>query len=134
VVGPLGPETEARPVVEPQTATFRLLQGHFEPFPAPDVIGALDAYPPAFVEEQLTDAAVAVAATLLGEPNDRFGERGLVPTNLGLAALRSSSANRRAGGFAIPTRCAARASPEPVYQLTFALDQSLGTGHFWPAL
>jgi hypothetical protein len=36
VVGPLWPETDARPVFEPQAATFRLLLGHFEPFPAPD--------------------------------------------------------------------------------------------------
>jgi hypothetical protein len=33
VVGPLGPETDARPVVEPQAATFRLLLGHFEALP-----------------------------------------------------------------------------------------------------
>ena len=88
VVGPLGPETDARPVVEPQAATFRLFLRHFEPFPAPDAIDALDADPPAFVDEQLTDTAVAVAAILLGEPNNRLGERGLVLANLGLAALR----------------------------------------------
>ena len=31
-----------------------------------------------------------------------------------------------AGGFATSTRCAARASPEPVCELAFALDQSPG--------
>jgi hypothetical protein len=62
-----------------------LLLGHFEPFPAPDAIERLTL---TLIDEQLTDRAVAVAAILLGEPNNRFGERGLVLANLGLAALR----------------------------------------------
>jgi hypothetical protein len=37
VVRPLGPETHARPVVEPETTPLRLFHWYFEPFPAPDL-------------------------------------------------------------------------------------------------
>jgi hypothetical protein len=35
---------------------------------------------------------------------------------------------RRAGGYAIPASCAARASRQPHLELTFASDQSMGAG------
>lgn len=70
VVGPLGPETHARPVVEPETTPLRLLHWDFQPFPAPDPIDALDVDPTAFGNQHRADAAIAVTAIAGREPHD----------------------------------------------------------------
>jgi len=88
MIGPLGSETDARSVIEPQTAAFGLLLWHFQPFPAPDPIDSLDADAPAFLDQQLADPPIAVTAILLGEPHDRLGERSLVVADLRVPALR----------------------------------------------
>jgi hypothetical protein len=71
-----------------QPPAFGLPFRHFQPFPAPDPIDALDADAPAFVDQQLADPPIAIAAVLLGEPHDGFGQRCLVVTDLRLSALR----------------------------------------------
>ena len=55
---------------------------------APDAIDALDADAPAFGNEQRSDAPIPVAAVLLGETNDRLGQRSLVITHLRRSTLR----------------------------------------------
>ena len=97
VVRPLGSETHARPVVEPETAPLRLFHWYFQPFPAPDPIDALDVDPPAFGNEHLADAPIAVAAVLRGEPHDvgrqlRFVVRRLEAPSLRRTRLSDDSA------------------------------------------
>ena len=88
VIWPLRPQTDARSVVEPETAAFGLFLRDFQPFPPPDPIDALDADAPAFVDEQLAHAAIPVATVLLGEPNDRVCQRRLVVADFRRPALR----------------------------------------------
>jgi hypothetical protein len=47
-----------------------MLHRHFEPFPTPDPIDALDVDPPAFSNKHLADAPIAVPAVLRSEPHD----------------------------------------------------------------
>ena len=56
--------------------------------PAPDAIDALDADPPAFVDEQLADASIAIAAILLGEPHNVVGERCFIVAHFRRSPLR----------------------------------------------
>src|SRR5437868_9710644 len=62
VVRTLRSETDARSIIEPQTAPFGLFAWYFQPFPAPDAIDAFDVDPPAFGNQHLADAPIAVAA------------------------------------------------------------------------
>ena len=88
VVRPLGSQPHARPVVEPETAPFRLLHWYFQPFPSPDPIDALDVDPPAFGNEHLADAPVAVAAVVRSEPHDVGCQRRFVVRRLQMSPLR----------------------------------------------
>ena len=88
VVWSLGSQPHARPVGEPETAPLRLLHWYLQPFPTPDPIDALDVDPPAFGNEHLTDAPVAVAAVLLGEPHDIGCQRRFVVRRLEMPPLR----------------------------------------------
>ena len=88
VVRPLGPETHARPVVEPETTPLRLFHWYFEPFPAPDPIDALDVDPPAFGYQHLADAPIAVTAVLRGEPHDVGRQCRFVIRRLQMPSLR----------------------------------------------
>jgi hypothetical protein len=65
-----------------------LLRWDFQPFPAPDPIDALDVDPPAFGNEHLADAPVAVAAVLRGEPHDIGRQRRFVARRLQMPPLR----------------------------------------------
>ena len=88
VVRPLRPETHARPVVEPETAPLRLLHWYFQPFPAPDPIDALDVDPPAFGNQHLADAPIAVTAVSRGQPHDVSRQRRFVIRRLQMPPLR----------------------------------------------
>jgi hypothetical protein len=78
VVRPLRSQTDARSIVEPETAPLRLFCRHFEPFPAPDAVDPLDVHSPTFGNEHLADAAVAVATIARCQPHDRVRQRRLV--------------------------------------------------------
>ena len=78
VIGALGSQANARAIVEPEAAPFRLLYRHFEPFPAPDAVDPLDIHPPTFSNEHLADAAVTVATIARRQPDDRVRQRCLV--------------------------------------------------------
>ena len=88
VVGSLGPKTDAGPIVQPQTAAFGLFAWHFQPFPTPDAIDALDVDPPAFGDEHLANTPVAVAAVPRRQPDDRSRQRGFVVRRLEMPSLR----------------------------------------------
>jgi len=47
VIGPLRPQPDARAVVQPKAPALGLFLRHFQPFPPPDAIHALDAHLPA---------------------------------------------------------------------------------------
>ena len=55
------PEPDARTIVEPQPAPFRLPSRHLEPLLSPDPLHALVIYSPALDTQQVRDLAIAVA-------------------------------------------------------------------------
>jgi hypothetical protein len=65
MIGPSGTQTGTRSIIEPQTATFGLLLWHFQPFPSPDPIDALNSDAPALVDEKLAHTPVAIATVVL---------------------------------------------------------------------
>ena len=75
VVRPLGPQTDARSVVEPEPAPFRLFGRNFQPLAPPDPFDPLVVDDPACRRSQkLRDLPVAIAAILTGEFNDIGGQ------------------------------------------------------------
>ena len=88
MVRTLRSETDARSIVEPQTAPFRLFHWHFQPFPAPDAIDAFDVDPPAFGDKHLANAPVAVAAVPRRQPHDVGRQRRFVVRRLEMSSLR----------------------------------------------
>ena len=62
--------------------------GHFEPFPTPDPIDALDVDLPAFVDKQLTDATIAIPAVRRSQADDRCRQPCFVIADLRLPPLR----------------------------------------------
>ena len=75
VIGPPRSQANTRAIVEPEAAPFRLLCRHFQPFPAPDAVDPLDVHPPAFGNEHLADATVAVATIARRQAHDRVRQR-----------------------------------------------------------
>jgi len=93
VVGPdvvrtLRSETNARSIVEPQTAPLGLFHWHFQPFPPPDPIDAFDVDPPAFGNQHLADAPVAVAAVPGCQPHNVSRQSRFVVGRLQMPPLR----------------------------------------------
>ena len=67
MVRALGTQTDARPVVEPQTPTFGLFCRDFQPLTPPDAFDALLVHPPPGRPQERRDPAVSVAAVLAGK-------------------------------------------------------------------
>jgi hypothetical protein len=88
MVRPLGTEPDTRPIVEPEAAPLRLFHWDFQPFPAPDPIDALDVDPPAFGNQHLADAPVAVTAIAGREPHDVGCQCRFVIRRLQMPSLR----------------------------------------------
>lgn len=86
MIGPLGTEPDARSIVQPEAAPFRLLGGYSQPFPAPDAHHATMTHLPALIFEQRMNASVSVAPILSGQPNNVASEDGFVRPRLRLIA------------------------------------------------
>jgi hypothetical protein len=70
MVGPAGPETDARSVIEPQPPTLGLFLGNLQPLPPPNALDPLGIYLPAFGPQQGGDLSVTVSAVLAGQADD----------------------------------------------------------------
>ena len=70
MVGPLRPQTNARPVVEPEPPAFGLFGRDFQPLTSPDPLDTLLVHPPAGATQQCRDPAIPVAAVLAGKFDD----------------------------------------------------------------
>lgn|SRR5205085_3849974 len=88
VVRTLRSETDARSIIEPQTAPFGLFAWYFQPFPAPDAIDAFDVDPPAFGNQHLADAPIAVAAVPGCQPHNGSRQSRFVVRRLQMSPLR----------------------------------------------
>ena len=88
MAGALRSKTDARSVIQPEAAAFRLFLRHFQPFPPPDAIDPLEVRPPAFDAKQRGDPAIAVAAVSRRQTDDRRGQRLLIIADDRPPALR----------------------------------------------
>ena len=75
VVLPLWPQTDARPVVEPEPCFLRLLLRDLQPLPSPDPLDPLHVHRPTCCAQQGRDPPIAVAPILAGERDDISGQR-----------------------------------------------------------
>ena len=91
-------QSDAGPIIEPQTAPLGLFSWHFQPLTPPDALHAVQAHIPTVLFQQPVDAPVAVPAVLAGQVNNGRGESVFVRTALGkLALCRSMLAKSTAG-------------------------------------
>ena len=88
MAGALRPKTDARAVIQPEPAAFRLFLRHFQPFPPPDAIDPLEVHPPTLGTKQRGDPAIAVATVSRRQTDDRRGQRFFIIADDRLPALR----------------------------------------------
>ena len=100
VVGPVRPQPQDRPVIEPQAAPFWLPFRYLQPLAPPDPLHPLGVDPPAVPSKQCRDPPVAVAAVLRRQGDDVGGQRSLVTADPRQLAL---------GGPGLPDRLASPA-------------------------
>ena len=98
VIGALGPQPDARPLIQPQASALGLSGGDFQPLASPDSLDPLVIDQPPGAAQQLGNLAVAVAAVLPGQLDDVGGQPGFILTALrDLAMRRAMLAERRTG-------------------------------------
>ena len=96
MIGTLRPQTDTRPVVEPQTPTFGLLLRDLQPLTPPDPLDPLVVDDPSRRRpQQLRDLAVPVAAVLPGQFDDIGRQPLLVVTTVGRFTLRRAMLSER---------------------------------------
>src|SRR5450759_6000471 len=95
VIGPylvavLWSQAAARTVGKPQPASLRLSGRHFQALGSPDALDSLGVHLPTGHLQEVGDPAIAVAAELASECDDRRGQGVLVLTHLWLVTLAGS--------------------------------------------
>lgn len=91
VIGPLGPQTDAGSVAEPQPTALRLFGRDFKPLASPDPFDPLVVdHPTGGRTQQLGDLPIAVAPILSGKFDDVGGEPLLVVSAASDVALGRS--------------------------------------------
>jgi hypothetical protein len=87
MVGPRGPQPDARSVIEPQPTTLRLFLGNLQPLPPPDTLNTFGVHVPSLHTEQGCNPAIAVAAIEARQPYDGRRQCFFVRSAQGLLAL-----------------------------------------------
>ena len=90
MVGVLGTQPHAGPVVEPQPPSRLLLLWNLQPLTTPDPLDPVLAHLPASPLQQRRDPAIAIAAILAGQGNDGLGECVFVVALCRPVALRAA--------------------------------------------
>jgi hypothetical protein len=98
VIPPLGPQPDARSVVEPESAARLLLGRNLQPFAPPNTLHAIFADKPARQLEQRRNATVPIAAILTSQGNDRLGQPAFILALRGLITLRASRLMQQMAG------------------------------------
>src|SRR5947209_8762404 len=104
VVGALGPEPNARPVIQPQPPALGLLGRDLQPLASPDPLDPLVVHQPAGPAQQLGDLAIAIAAVLPGQFDDVVCQSRFILTAPRDLALRRAMLPERRTGTALGDR------------------------------
>src|SRR5690606_25206042 len=83
----LGPQPDARCVIQPEATLLRLLLGNLQPLPPPDPFDTLGVHSPALGPQHRRDPAVAVAPIPGSKPDDISRQRILLGSAMRLLAL-----------------------------------------------
>ena len=67
-------QSHDRAIIEPQSSSFGLFLGYFEPFLAPDALNSLVIDQPALIAQHGSHSPVAVPAVLTGQTHDRCSQ------------------------------------------------------------
>jgi hypothetical protein len=119
VIGILRPQADTGPVIEPQSAPFRLSRRYFQPLTPPDALHPLGIDPPALRARQRGDAAIAIAAIFASQADDRRTQgRFIIPDQAPLALGGTGLADGTAGA---PLR-----DSQPLLQMRHALAPAFG--------
>jgi len=89
VVLPLGPQPEARSVVEPESSARLLLGRNLQPLAPPNTLHSIFADQPARHSEQRRNATVPIAAILTSQGDDRLRQPIFILPLGGLITLRA---------------------------------------------
>ena len=114
LVRPLRPKTDARAVIQPETAALLLLGWNLKPFTFPDALDPLVVHMPTRLIEQRCNRPIAIATILLGQLNDISRQAILVSLTTGSLPLRRP----------ILAECAARSTFGYAKGLTDVVDAS----------
>jgi len=82
MVGIFRPKPDARTVVQPQSAAFRLLVRHFQPLPSPDSLDPFDVHDPSSLVQHRRYTTIAITAVLEGKRRDVCGQRRFIIRSL----------------------------------------------------
>ena len=85
-----GPKPDARAVVQPKPASWPMFSGYFEPLTAPDPLHAITTDPPASLDQQCGDPAIAIASVLRSQSDNRSRQRILIRSDDCRVSLRSA--------------------------------------------
>ena len=104
VIGALGPQPDARAVIQPETPALGLLGRDFQPLAPPDPLDPLVVDQPAGSAQQLGDLAIAIAAILPGQLDDVGRQPRFVVATVRDLALRRAMLTERRTGTALGNR------------------------------
>jgi hypothetical protein len=90
VIAMPGPKPDARAVVQPKPASWPMFSGYFEPLTAPDPLHAITTDPPASLDQQGGDPAIAIASVLRSQSDNRSRQRILIRSDDCRVSLRSA--------------------------------------------
>ncbi len=98
VVSVCRPQPDARSVIQPQPASFRLFVRNLEPFAPPDALYPFETDGPAILLKQPVDTSVAITPETGSQANDRPCQDILIgPASWQLALRRSMLTEHRTG-------------------------------------
>lgn len=90
MVWPLGAQSDARAVIQPEPFPLRLFGRNLQPFTSPDPFNTLVVYSPASASQKFCNSAVAIAAVVTGQCDDIGGQPFFIfPTSWLLALCRT---------------------------------------------
>ena len=98
MIPPLGPQPDARSVVEPESSARLLLGRNLQPLAPPNTLHAIFADKPPRQLEQRRNATVPIAAILTSQGDDRLGQPAFILALRGLITLRTSQLMEQTAG------------------------------------
>ncbi len=91
-------QSHDRAIIEPQSSSFGLFLGYFEPFLAPNTLHPFMIDQPALIAQHGGHSAVAVPAVLTGQAHDRSSQDFVVIRNSFVISLGGSRLSDRPAG------------------------------------